>query len=286
MRWKGRRGSSNIEDRRGSGGRAAAGGGGLLLIGVAVFVGLMGGDPTPLLQEGIKRTVAEHIQSADPNDALPPEQQEELAQFTGVVLAETEETWGTYFNRKGIAYPEPNLVMFSGGVSSACGFAQSAMGPFYCPADQKIYIDLNFFQELKDRHGAPGDFAKAYVIAHEVGHHLQNVLGVFEDADALKRKTDRAGQNKISVKIELMADCFAGVWAADIDRKGLLEVGDIKEALNAASQIGDDTLQQKSHGHVVPDSFTHGSGEQRYHWFQRGFKTGDMAACDTFKANL
>jgi len=286
MRWQGRRGSSNIEDRRGSGGKAAAGGGGLLLIGLAVVVGLMGGDPTPLLQEGIKRTISEHVQSANPDDALPPEQQEELAQFTGVVLAETEGTWGRHFARKGGTYPEPNLVMFSGGVNSACGFARSAMGPFYCPADQKIYIDLNFFQELKDRHGAPGDFAQAYVIAHEVGHHLQNVLGVFDQADKIKRGLNRAGQNKVSVKTELMADCFAGIWAADMQRKGLLEAGDIKEALNAATQIGDDTLQKKGQGHVVPDSFTHGSGEQRYQWFQRGFKTSDMDACNTFASNL
>lgn len=287
MRWQGRRGSSNIEDRRSvRGGKVAAGGGGLVLIGFALVVGLMGGDPAPLLEEGIKRTISEHVQSANPSDALPPEQQEELAQFTGVVLAETEDTWGRHFTRKGGTYPEPNLVMFSGGVNSACGYAQSAMGPFYCPGDQKIYIDLNFFQELKDRHGAPGDFAQAYVIAHEVGHHLQNVLGVFEQADRMKRGVDKVGKNKVSVKVELMADCFAGIWAADIDRKGLLEVGDIKEALNAATQIGDDTLQKKGRGHVVPDSFTHGSGEQRYQWFQRGFKTGDMDACNTFKSNL
>jgi len=286
MRWKGRRGSSNIEDRRGAGVKAAAGGGGLILIGFAVVVGFLGGDPTPLLQEGLKRTINEHILSANPDEALPPEQQEELAQFTSVVLADTETTWNEHFKRKGSIYPEPNLVMFSGGVTSACGYARSAVGPFYCPGDRNVYIDLNFFQELKEIHNAPGDFAQAYVIAHEVGHHLQNIFGVLEKSDELKRGLNNVDANKISVKTELMADCYAGIWAADMHRKGLLHEGDIEEALNAATQIGDDTLQKKGRGYVVPDSFTHGSSEQRYQWFQRGFKTSDMDACDTFKSNL
>ena len=286
MRWRGRRGSSNIEDRRGAGVKAAAGGGGLLLIGFAVIVGLLGGDPTPLLREGIKRTIQEHVLSANPDDALPPELQEEWAGFVAVVLAETEDTWGAHFARKGGAYPEPDLVMFSGGVNSACGYAASAVGPFYCPNDQKIYIDLNFFQDLKERHDAPGDFAQAYVIAHEVGHHVQHVMGTLEKADYLKQGLNEVEANKISVKTELMADCYAGIWAADVNNKNLLEEGDIEEALNAAAQIGDDTLQEKGRGYVVPDSFTHGSSQQRYQWFQRGFKTSDMDACDTFKANL
>jgi hypothetical protein len=178
------------------------------------------------------------------------------------------------------------MVLFTGGVNSGCGFAQSAVGPFYCPADQKLYLDLDFFYDLKARHDAPGDFAQAYVIAHEVGHHLQNVMGVLGKSEQMKRGQSRAEANKISVKTELMADCFAGVWAADTNTKGLIERGDIDEALKAASQIGDDTLQRQAQGHVVPDSFTHGSSAQRYEWFNRGFNSGDIEACDTFKGGV
>lgn len=283
MRWKGRRGSSNIEDRRGPRGKVAAGGGVIFII-LALVVGLMGGDPMPLLEEGLTRTVETHVMRGG-ESRFSEEEENEMAEFTGVVLAETEDTWSKAFLKEGQDYPEPSLVMFTGAVQSACGFAQAAMGPFYCPRDQKIYIDLDFFYQLKARHDAPGDFAQAYVIAHEVGHHLQNIMGVLQHSDQLKRGLSSAQANEISVRTELMADCFAGVWAADTGQKGLLEDGDIEEALNAASQIGDDVLQKQAQGRVVPDSFTHGSGEQRYRWFNRGYRTGDPQACDTFSAS-
>lgn len=281
MRWKGRQGSSNVQDRRGSTGKKAAGGG-LVLIGAAIVVGLLGGDPTMLLKEGISRTVQDVQVKKSGSSKFSDAEQAEMVEFVSVVLAETEDTWGRKFREQGSQYPQPSLVLFSGGVNSGCGFAQSAVGPFYCSADQNLYIDLDFFYDLKTRHDAPGDFAQAYVIAHEVGHHLQNVLGVLQKGDAMKRGLSRAKGNEISVRTELMADCFAGVWANDTNKKGLIEGGDIEEALNAASQIGDDTLQKQAQGHVVPDSFTHGSSAQRYEWFNRGFKGGDIEACDTF----
>ncbi|MCB1650672.1 MAG: neutral zinc metallopeptidase [Alphaproteobacteria bacterium] len=279
MRWKGRTRSQNVEDRRGNG--KVAVGGGLGFIGVAIVIALLGGDPTYFLNEGISRTIES---ASQPRTQISKEEQDELAKFVSVVLAETEDTWGRSFAAQGLDYPEPSMVLFTGAVNSACGQAQSAMGPFYCPLDQKVYIDLDFFYDLKNRHDAPGDFAQAYVVAHEVGHHVQNVLGVLERSNALKLRMNAREANQVSVRTELMADCFAGMWAADSSRKGLLDEGDIEEALNAASRIGDDVLQNQARGYVVPDSFTHGSGAQRYRWFNRGFKTGDLDACDTFAA--
>lgn len=274
MRWKDRRQSSNVEDRR-STGRKVAAGGGLGFLGLAVVVALIGGDPTYFLSEGLNRT----IQSQFSRSNLSEEEQDELADFVSVVLAETEETWETRFQAEGQRYPAPTLVLFTGSAESACGYASAAVGPFYCPLDAKLYIDLDFFYELKNRHDAPGDFAQAYVIAHEVGHHVQNVLGVLDQADAARNRAGRTGGNEISVQVELMADCLAGIWAGDVREKDLLEEGDIEEALNAASQIGDDTLQEQAQGYVVPDSFTHGSSAQRYAAFKKGFEHQSLSAC-------
>lgn len=281
MRWQNRRRSSNVSDRRGMGGKTVAGGG-LTFIAIGIVVALLGGDPSSFLSEGISRT----IQSASVEEKIPEDQQNELAEFVSVVLAETEDTWSKKFAENNADYPEPTLVLFSGGVSSACGRATAAVGPFYCPTDQSLYIDLNFFYDLKNRHDAPGDFAQAYVIAHEVGHHVQNVFGILDQTNAAKRRSTEKEANKISVRTELMADCLAGVWANDTGAKGLLDEGDIEEALKAASQIGDDRLQKQGRGYVVPDSFTHGSSDQRYAWFKRGFDSGDIDTCDTFKSAI
>ncbi len=275
MKWNNRRRSLNVSDRRSIGGKTIAGGG-LGFLGIGVVIALLGGDPSYFFQEGITRTVQSiNIQEND----MPKEEQDRLVDFVSVVLAETEDTWDTVFAQNNAQYPKPNLVFFSGSTQSACGYAQTAMGPFYCPPDQKIYIDLKFFQELEKRHDAPGDFAQAYVIAHEVGHHVQHLLGVLDEANTIKRRVRKAQANEVSVQVELMADCFAGLWAHDVKNKGLLEDGDIKEALNAASQIGDDVLQEQTQGRVVPDSFTHGTGEQRYNAFNKGFAKGDFATC-------
>jgi predicted metalloprotease len=213
------------------------------------------------------------------------EQEEQLADFVSVVLADTEDTWNAIFAEQGARYQEPTLVLFTGRVNSACGMASAAVGPFYCPGDQQLYIDLSFFNDLSRRHGAPGDFAQAYVVAHEVGHHVQTLLGISQRVQRAKRGRGESGANALSVRQELQADCFAGLWghAANVDRR-LLDPGDLEEALRAASAIGDDRLQREAGGRVVPDSFTHGSSEQRVRWFRRGFESGDMAACDTFGA--
>src|SRR5688572_2899645 len=279
MRWQGRGRSSNVQDRRGSGSGGKMAGGGLGLLAVAVVVALLGGDPSALFQEGLNRTINSQI---SPQSRFSEAEQQEMVDFVSVVLAETEDTWGRYFAAQNAQYPQPSMIIFSGGTDSGCGFAQSAVGPFYCPVDQNLYIDLDFFYDLKTRHGAPGDFAQAYVIAHEVGHHIENVLGVLERAQG----QNSAGASGSSVRIELMADCLAGVWAADVNNKGLIEEGDIEEALNAASQIGDDTLQQQAQGHVVPDSFTHGSSAQRYEWFKKGYDNGQLESCDTFTGEI
>ncbi len=273
MKWKNRRASTNTEDRRG---KKAALGGGLGFLGIAVVIALLGGDPSYFLQEGVNRTIQSATSSSQ---KIPAEKQEELKDFVSVTLAETEDIWHTQFKNNSANYKEPILVFFTGNVSSACGFAQSAMGPFYCPLDEKIYIDLDFFYDLAQRHDAPGDFAQAYVIAHEVGHHVQNILGILDQANQQKKRARKTQANKISVRTELMADCIAGIWAHHVGKKGLLEEGDIQEALNAATQIGDDRLQKKGQGYVVPDSFTHGSGKQRYEWFQKGFLTGTLQSC-------
>jgi predicted metalloprotease len=281
MRWKDGRRSGNIEDRRGRrlSGKAKGGGIGLLVL---VLVGLFFGiDPALILQLGGNVNTP----SVQESSYMPSEAENELADFVSVVLADTEDTWGALFSQAGGRYEEPTLVLFSGAVESACGFAQAAMGPFYCPADRKVYIDLSFYSDLKTRMGAPGDFAQAYVVAHEVGHHVQNLLGLSGKVHSMRQQLSQTDYNKLSVRLELQADCFAGLWANHADRtRHILEQGDVEEALNAASMIGDDRLQQQSRGYVTPDSFTHGSSAQRVRWFRTGLQTGSIQACDTFSA--
>lgn len=297
MRWKGGRRSGNIEDLRGVSSGPMGGGGGLLLrlipllfrskggrwlllTGVVVFVGarMAGIDLLPLL------TGQQAASTARPAQTFSPEEQE-LADFVSVVLADTEDTWDGLFQSLGQTYEHPRLVLFSGYVQSACGGAQSAIGPFYCPADRKVYIDLSFYHDLKVRHGAPGDFAQAYVIAHEVGHHVQNLMGISRQVHEARSSASPAQANQLSVRQELQADCFAGIWGHHAHtQRQLLESGDLEEALTAASAIGDDRLQQQSSGTVTPDSFTHGSSAQRVRWFRRGFESGQVSDCDTFAA--
>ena len=281
MRWKDGRRSGNIEDRRGVklSGKAKGGGLGLLVL---VLVGLFFGiDPALILQLGGNMNTP----SMQESSYTPSEAENELADFVSVVLADTEDTWGALFSQAVGRYEEPTLVLFTGAVESACGFAQAAMGPFYCPADRKVYIDLSFYSDLKTKMGAPGDFAQAYVVAHEVGHHVQNLLGLSGKVHSMRQRLSQADYNKLSVRLELQADCFAGLWANHADRtRHILEQGDVEEALNAASMIGDDRLQQQSRGYVTPDSFTHGSSEQRVRWFRTGLQTGSIQDCDTFSA--
>jgi predicted metalloprotease len=253
-------------------------GGGIGSVLLALVVSLLGGDPSVILQQ------APPQQSQRPAPTSP--QEDKLKDFVSVVLADTEDTWSQLFRQMGRTYEEPRLVLFSGAVKSACGMAQSAMGPFYCPMDRKVYIDLSFYRDLKYRHNAPGDFAQAYVIAHEVGHHVQNQLGISSKVQRAQQQVSRSQANQLSVMLELQADCFAGVWANHAEKqRQILEQGDLEEALNAASQIGDDRLQQQSRGYVVPDSFTHGSSTQRVRWFSQGFKTGSINQCNTFNAS-
>jgi uncharacterized protein len=277
MRWRQGRRSINVENRRGFPVKTA-GGGGLLFLGLLVF--LAGGDPTALLMEGISRGMQPPYQSQ-----LTPEQEQEQSDFVSVVLAATEDTWRTIFAEEGQAYEDPRLVLFTGSVDSACGQGQAAMGPFYCPIDRMVYLDLNFFHDLQYRHEAPGDFARAYVIAHEIGHHVQALTGVLQKVHG-PGANSRAEANRMSVLTELQADCYAGLWAHHAGRQNILEPGDIGEALKAASQIGDDKLQEQAYGRVMPDSFTHGSAAQRYEWFRRGYEQGHLQDCDTFAAQL
>lgn len=285
MRWRTGRRSSNVEDRRGARGPismgrgGAIGGGGLLLmIVIALFLGV---DPTMLL-EGMAPQETQ-IQQPRQGPVVQSDAQRELAEFVAVVLADTEDTWHALFSAAGSRYAEPRLVLFTGSVRSACGFASSAAGPFYCPGDQKVYLDLEFFAELHRRFGAPGDFAQAYVIAHEVGHHVQTLLGISRQVREAQSRSSKAEANAIQVGMELQADCLAGVWANHAHRtRNILEQGDIEEALGAASAIGDDTLQKQAQGYVVPDAFTHGSSEQRMRWFKTGLEIGEFDACDTF----
>ncbi|HEX5796238.1 MAG TPA: neutral zinc metallopeptidase [Geminicoccaceae bacterium] len=303
MRWRLGRRSQNVEDRRGMGtpvgmrfpgrvrmpgglgrgGGGAARGGGIGIVGLLILLAIgwfLGIDPSYLLQDS---STGVPYQEAPPAGA-PPEGDEQ-AQFVSAVLADTEDTWQQLFGQMGDDYREPTLVLFSGAVDSACGFAQAAMGPFYCPGDQKVYIDLAFFDELHRRFAAPGDFAQAYVIAHEVGHHVQNLLGVTSEVQATRQQAGEADANALSVMLELQADCFAGVWGHHADRsRNLLEEGDLEEGLTAAAAIGDDRLQRRSQGYVVPDAFTHGSSEQRVRWFRQGLTSGDPNACNTFEA--
>lgn len=284
MRWTTGRRSAHVEDRRGSrlGGRGMAGLGGGGLIILALIALLTGTNPLELLQQ--VAPTGGMIDSSIPAGEISAAEQE-LADFSSVVLADTEDTWNTLFAARGETYQEPTLVLYSDAVRSACGFAQSAVGPFYCPGDRKVYLDLSFFEDLRARHGVQGDFAHAYVIAHEVGHHVQNLLGIMDQANALRERSGQAQANEISVRLELQADFLAGVWAHHAHQaRQVLEEGDIEEALNAASQIGDDRLQMEAQGYVVPDAFTHGTSAQRARWFLLGYQTGDLSQGDTFGA--
>jgi len=271
--------SGNVEDRRGMGGGTVVGGGlgTVVLLLLAWYFGI---DPTPLLQQMQVDNVPEQQQGTAPDLKNDP-----MADFVSAVLGDTEDTWQAIFAENNGHYVDPTLVLFTDTVSSACGYAQAAMGPFYCSQDQKVYIDLGFYKELRDRFNAPGDFAEAYVIAHEVGHHVQNLLGVSQQVQERQQTGSKADANRLSVRLELQADCFAGVWASRADRaRQILEAGDVDEALNAATAIGDDRLQRMATGHIAPDRFTHGTSAQRVEWFRRGLSTGDPNACDTFAA--
>jgi len=278
MRWQQGRRSENVEDRRGMPRGTVMVGGGLGMLVLVLLVALLGGDPMALLQQ------AGNQPPAAVNQPVGGEQ-DELKEFVQAVLADTEDVWRDLFRQQGRQYRDPKLVLFNGSIDSACGYANAAVGPFYCPADQKVYLDLSFFDELKTRFKAPGDFAQAYVIAHEIGHHVQNQLGISEKAQRMRGRVSEEEFNQLSVRLELQADFFAGVWAHHAQRmKNLLEAGDIEESLRAASAIGDDKIQMQTRGFVVPDSFTHGSSEQRMRWFRRGLATGDMTQGDTFNA--
>lgn len=278
MLWKGQRQSDNIEDRRGMGRGGIAIGGGLGGIVVLVIALLLGADPRQLLDQagGSGPTAGtQTARSTNPQD-------EELKQFSATVLASTEDVWSEIFQQRGSQYRKPTLVLFTDQVQSACGNAGACVGPFYCPGDAKLYLDLSFFNELQTKFRAPGDFAAAYVIAHEVGHHIQNLLGTMDKVDAARGRVSEAEYNQLSIRLELQADFLAGVWAHYAQQRGILEPGDIEEALGAASAVGDDRLQREGQGYVVPDSFTHGTSEQRIRWFRKGLETGDLRQGDTF----
>ena len=280
MRWGDGRRSNNVEDRRGirvSRGLVGGGVGTLVIVFLSLYLGV---DPTFLLNQAPPVTGPP---AGTGREARPPEENR-MADFVSVVLADTEDAWQELFRRGGNAYRKPTLVLFTDAVESACGYADSAVGPFYCPKDEKVYIDLGFYRELKDRFHAPGDFAQAYVIAHEVGHHVQNLLGISEKVQNARARASEAEGNRLSVRLELQADCLAGVWAHHANRaRNILEAGDVEEALGAASAIGDDRLQKQTRGIVVPDTFTHGTSEQRVRWFQAGIESGDVNRCNTFQ---
>jgi predicted metalloprotease len=291
MRWEDGRRSENVEDRRGAGARMggpAVKVGGLGMVVVVVIGLLMGVNPLTLLSlvGGGSGGVTQAPQTAPaPGKPAQSGARDEQAEFVSVVLAETEDTWSQIFAAAGKRYPPPTLVMFSEGVRSACGLASAAAGPFYCPGDQKVYIDLSFFRELDQRFGAPGDFARAYVVAHEIGHHVQNVLGIAGKVHDLQQRVSEGQANALSVRMELQADCLAGVWAHHTNkRRAILEEGDVEEGLRAAAAIGDDRIQRQAQGYVRPESWTHGSSEMRVRWFKRGLQTGSVEQCDTFKA--
>jgi predicted metalloprotease len=278
MLWQGRRESSNVDDRRGLGGGGLAVGGGIGGVIIAILYFLLGGS-------GGNGNSGELLQS-QPMTQEQKATEDQLAGFSKVVLAETEDVWNKLFSERGEQYAEPRLVLFTGNDQSGCGFASAATGPFYCPADSKVYLDLSFFRELQDRFNAPGDFAMAYVIAHEVGHHVQHLLGITGEVDRMRGKLSETEMNKLSVRLELQADFLAGVWAHHAQQmKRILQEGDVEEALGAANAIGDDRLQKQSQGYVVPDAFTHGTSEQRMYWFRKGYETGDINQGDTFKSD-
>jgi predicted metalloprotease len=303
MRWKTGRRSENVEDRRDEGGFPGGGmprgripirmgrrtvGGGLGTIVLVLAALYFGVDPGVFLDTGGSVPVPMDTQmgSQPPSAGFRSGPRDELADFVSVVLADTEDTWHPLFQEMNRRYQDPKLVLFSGYVRSACGLAQAAMGPFYCPADHKVYIDLSFYDELRTKFGAPGDFAQAYVIAHEVGHHVQNLLGISDKVQAARRRSDETKGNQLSVRLELQADCLSGVWAHHADRaRSILETGDVEEALRAATAIGDDRLQKQARGYVTPDSFTHGTSAQRVRWFRRGLEKGELKACDTFSTD-
>jgi predicted metalloprotease len=311
MRWRDGRRSDNIEDRRGmgsgsgggfgggfpgggfptggGGGFRKAGLGGFGLIVVVVLALLFGVDPSQLLQQALGPMDSGNVDSSSyspsSSSSSSTADDAELRDFVSVVLADTEDTWTEQFRQMNRTYEDPKLVLFSGGVQSACGFAETATGPFYCPGDHKVYLDLDFFRELSQRFQAPGDFAEAYVIAHEVGHHVQTLLGIMDKVDSLRSRLSEADANHLSVMVELQADCFAGVWAYHADKeRQILETGDVDEGLAAAAAVGDDRLQRQAQGYVVPESFTHGTSAQRTRWFKQGLQSGRISDCDTFNA--
>ncbi len=316
MRWQGRRESDNVEDRRDDGGAyddgggggsgfsfpggggggfqipMGQGGGGIGIVGLIIIAGialLLGVDPRMILSGGGGEEMpgGHHIQlPSDPRERNISAEDDSMKKFVSVVLGDTEDTWSRIFAEKGLRYTPPRLVLYRDGIQSGCGQASAQMGPFYCPVNRKIYVDLSFFDLLKRRFKAPGEFAQAYVIAHEVGHHIQNLQGRLDAAQRLQAAASGPERNAIQVRVELQADCYAGVWAKNTDRiNKTLEPGDIEAALRAASAIGDDAIQKSTRGYAVPDSFTHGSSEQRVHWFKRGYDSGSMSDCDTFKAD-
>ena len=325
MRWRGERESENVEDRRGegggfrfpfpgggvrfpSGGGSGGRGGGIGIVGLLIILGLMlffGVDPSVIMQGGgpggdattfpdirLPQSRPDATNFPVPGQQGPPVErpqttsEDDLKRFVSVVLADTEDVWRDIFGRYGQRYSDPTLVLFSGGVRSACGMGLAQMGPFYCPSDEKVYIDLDFYEELKNRFRVQGDFAQAYVLAHEVGHHVQKLLGIADQVEALRQRLGQAQANALQVRMELQADCFAGIWANHAEEtKNIIEPGDIEEALNAASAIGDDRIQKQTQGYVVPDAFTHGSSTQRVGWFTRGYESGKLEACDTFNAD-
>jgi uncharacterized protein len=325
MRWRGGRESQNVEDRRDEGGGfgfpfpgggvsfpsgGGGRGGGIGILGILIILGLLlffGIDPSVIMQGGggpggednfpniqlpQSRPETTNVPAPGTEHQGPPIQrpqttsEDDLKQFVSVVLADTEDVWQNLFRQYGQGYADPKLVLYAGAVRSACGLGQAAMGPFYCPNDEKVYIDLDFYQELKNRFKAPGDFAQAYVIAHEIGHHVQKLLGIMDQVEAVRQRMDPVESNALQVRVELQADCFAGVWANHAqESRDIIEPGDIDEALNAASAIGDDRIQRQTQGYVVPDAFTHGSSEQRVRWFKRGYQSGKLEDCDTFNTD-
>jgi len=288
MRWRDGRESDNVEDRRGMSiprGAKIGGLSGLGLVAVVLIGMLLGIDPTVLLQGGPEMQTPSVSVQRSPRPGVN-RVNDDQRKFVAVVLADTEDVWQEAFQKRGRTYQAPTLVLYSGAVESACGMAGSAVGPFYCPSDHKVYLDLSFFEDLRTRFGASGDFAQAYVIAHEVGHHVQTLLGISRKVNELQARVSPSERNKLSVRMELQADCLAGIWARQADEsRQILEAGDIEEGLNAASAIGDDRIQRKTQGHVVPDAFTHGSAAQRVRWFKLGLESGNLQSCDTFNAD-
>lgn len=291
MKWEGGRESDNVEDRRSEGGGGGGGGirgvagGGIGVVLIAVVAMFLGVDPSMILSLLGGGGQQSPPSVSQPSSAPKPPAEDRGAKFVSVVLADTEDTWTGLFKQSGSQYRVPKLVLFRGSINSACGHAQAAMGPFYCPGDQKVYIDLSFFDDLQRRFRAPGDFAQAYVVAHEVGHHVQNLLGISEKVQSARQRVSETEYNKLSVRMELQADCLAGIWAHHANRtRQILEAGDVEEAMNAATAIGDDRLQMQSRGYVTPESFSHGTSAQRVRWFRKGLDSGQINQCNTFQA--